>query len=157
MSRSLSRAPSSPSIAARERVRARPVLLATLDVPLDEEAAVFGVDAAVEAGAALVVVNVVERPFLPATLAGYDLEAPPEVEQSLGAASRLAHSLGVEVERLRVRSPHPVDALLQIAVERDPGLLVFGPDRSRLSRRRFRKAERAVRERAPCLVWAPGL
>jgi hypothetical protein len=52
-----------------------------------------------------------------------------------------------------VRSPRPVEALLELVAEREPGLLVFGPDRTRLSRRRYQKAVRAVRERAPCLVW----
>jgi nucleotide-binding universal stress UspA family protein len=132
-------------------------MLATLDVPFDSAAAAFGVDAAVESGAGLIVVNVVETPFLPGTLAGWDVAAPPELEDSLSAPSRLAQALGVEVERLRVRSPHPVDALLQVADEREPGVLVFGPDRTRLPRRRYRKAERAVRERATCLVWTPDL
>ena len=45
-----------------------------------------------------------------------------------------------------------LDALLELVGERKPGLLVFGPDRSLLSRRRYRKAAAAVRE-APCLVW----
>jgi hypothetical protein len=46
-----------------------------------------------------------------------------------------------------------VDALLEVVAEREPALLVFGPDRAQLSRRRYRKAERAVRERVSCLVW----
>ena len=153
----LSRSPSRPALPVQERSGARPVMLATLDVPFDSEAAAFGVDAAVESGVVLIVVNVVETPFLPSALAGWDVPAPPEVEDSLSAPSRLALALGVEVERLRVRSPHPVDALLQVAGEREPGLLVFGPDRTRLRRRRYRKAERAVRERASCLVWTPNL
>jgi nucleotide-binding universal stress UspA family protein len=132
-------------------------MLATLDVPFDAAAAEFGVDAAVESGASLIVVNVVEAMFLPSTLAGWDVPAPPEVEDSLSAPSRLAQALGVEVERLRVRSPHPVDALLQVAGERRPGVLVFGPDRAHLRPRRYRKAERAVRERASCLVWTPNV
>ena len=49
-------------------------MLATLDVPFDAEAAAFGVDAAVESGAALIVVNVVETLFLPSTLAGWDAQ-----------------------------------------------------------------------------------
>ncbi len=151
-----SRSPSRSAKQVPERSRARPVMLATLDVPFDSAAAVFGVDAAVESGAVLIVVNVVETPFLPGALAGWDVAAAPEVEDSLSAPSRLAHALGVEVERLRVRSPHPVDALLQVAGERRTGVLVFGPDRARLPRRRYRKAERAVRERAHCLVWTPG-
>ena len=63
----------------------------------------------------------------------------------------------MRVERLRVCSPHPVDALLEVAAERDPAILVFGPDPRHLSSRRYRRAERAVRERSPCLVWiSPG-
>jgi universal stress protein family protein len=153
----LSRIPSRPALPVQERSGARPVMLATLDVPFDSEAAAFGVDAAVESGAVLIVVNVVERPFLPSALAGWDVPAAPEVEDSLSAPARLAHALGVEVERLRVRSPHPVDALLQVAGEREPGVLVFGPDRTRLRRRHYEKAERAVRERASCLVWTSNL
>ena len=57
------------------------------------------------------------------------------------------------MERLRVCSVHPVDALLEVVTERDPGLLVIGPDRSRVRRRVYRKAARAVRDRAACLVW----
>ena len=133
--------------------RARPVLLATLDVPFDPEAARLGVDSAVEAGAALLVVNAVETAFVPVTLAGLDYVAREDVEDSLRRPCALARSLGVEVERLRVRSPRPVEALLEVIGEREPGLVVFGPDRSRVSRRRYRKAVRALGERAPCLVW----
>jgi hypothetical protein len=32
-------------------------------------------------------------------------------------------------------------------------MLVFGPDRTRLKARVYRKAAKAVRERAACLVW----
>ena len=83
-------------------------------------------------------------------------EAPPERDvdaDALRAPAELAHSLGVAVERLRVRSPRPVDALLELVAEREPALLVFGPDRSRVPARRYRKAAKAVRERATCLVW----
>jgi hypothetical protein len=71
--------------------------------------------------------------------------------------AELAQSLAVRVERLRVCSPHPIDALLEVAAERNPAILVFGPDRGHLPSRRYRRAERAVRERASCLVWTPGL
>jgi hypothetical protein len=43
--------------------------------------------------------------------------------------------------------------LIELAQERKAGLLVFGPDRSRIPGRRFRAAARAVRRDAPCLVW----
>lgn len=135
----------------------RPVLLATLTVPFDPVASAFAVDAAVEAGQPLMVVNVVDLPPLGMSVAmGYDqLPDAEEDADALRAPAELAHSLGIQVERLRVRSPRPVAALVELAVERTPGLLVFGPDRSRLRRRLYRKAAKAVRDRAPCLVWLP--
>ena len=136
---------------------ARPVLLATLEVPFDPSAAAFAVDSAVEAGQPLVVVNAVELLLAPASLMlGYgDVDPSPDDAAKLRAPAELARSLGIRAERLRLKSPHPVAALLQLAAERRPGLLVFGPDPSRLPRRRYRNAARAVRDRAPCLVWLP--
>jgi nucleotide-binding universal stress UspA family protein len=133
----------------------RPVLLATLGVPFDPAASSFAVDAAVESGEPLLVVNVVELPPLGMSVAmGYDqLPDPPDQEEALRAPAALAASLGVTVERLRIKSPRPIEALVQVAAERTPGLLVFGPDRGRLKPRAYRKAARAVRERAACLVW----
>jgi hypothetical protein len=72
---------------------------------------------------------------------------------AFAAPAALAVSLGVAVERLRVRSPRPLTALIDLAAEREPGLLVFGPDRALLKDRVYRRAVRALRERAPCLVW----
>ena len=133
----------------------RPILLATLGVPFDPEASAFAVDAAVEAGQPLIVANFVE--LLPLAMSfqlGYDdLPDAPEDEQALRAPAQLARSLGVRAEQLRVKSPRPVAALLQVVAERRPSLLVFGPDRSRLGRRLYRKAARSVREHVTCLVW----
>jgi Universal stress protein family len=132
----------------------RPVLLATLEVPFDAAACELAVDAAVEAGQPLLVVVLAELLPLPlSTMLGYDQVVSPEDEAAFVAPAALAASLGVAVERLRVRSPRPVDALLELASERRPGLLVFGPDRELVPRRRYRKAARALSERAPCLVW----
>jgi nucleotide-binding universal stress UspA family protein len=130
-------------------------MLATLGVPFDPEASAVAVDAAVECGQPLILANVVELPPLAMSVAmGYDqLPDPPEAADALRAPAELARSLGVGVERLRVRSPRPIEALLQLAAERAPSLLVFGPDRTRLRGRRYRKAAKAVRERAACLVW----
>ena len=133
----------------------RPVLLATLDVPYAEGAIAFAVDAAVENGQPLLLVNVAEVLPTAYSLLGYGYVERDDLQEALGEPVELALSLAVSVERLRVCSPHPVDALLEVVAEREPGLLVFGPDRNRLSRRRYRKAEKAVRERAPCLVWSP--
>lgn len=137
--------------------RGRPVLLATLGVPFDAAAAAFAVDSAVESGQPLVVVNVVELPPLGMSVAMHYDQLPdtPEDAEALRAPAVLARSLGVEVERLRVKSPRPLTALLEVVAERAPGLLVFGPDRSQLRRRAYRKAAKAVRERAACLVWLP--
>lgn len=135
----------------------RPVLLATLAVPFDPAASAFAVDAAVEAGQPLVVVNVVDLPPLGMSVAmRYDqLPEAPEEADALRAPAELACSLGVRVERLRVKSPRPVAALIELVAERTPGLLVFGPDRRRMRGRAYRRAARAVRKNAGCLVWLP--
>jgi hypothetical protein len=135
------------------------VLLATMGVPLDEEASVFAVDTAVESGQRLVVANVTTLEPLRMSIAlGYDTlpELTPDVSASLKRSADLARSLGVHVERLRVRSPRPVEALVELVADVRPGLLVFGLDRSVLRRRRYRRALRAVRERVTCLLWVPG-
>jgi hypothetical protein len=145
--------PSAPARAVS--TAARPVLLATLGVPFDPEASAFAVDAAVESGQPLIVVNAVELPPLGMSVnMGYDqLDDPPEAAAALRAPSELALSLGVQVERLRVKSPRPLVALLELVAEIGPGLLVFGPDRGLLKGRRYRKAAAAIRARAGCLVW----
>ena len=70
------------------------------------------------------------------------------LDEVRATASRAA-SLGIRTELLRVTTRHPVRALLQIVVERDAGLLVFGPDRRRLRGLRFRAAARRVRAGRP--------
>ncbi len=140
---------------AREaHARGRPVILATFDVPFAPEAAELAVDAAVESGQRLIVVNVSSVPLMPASmLMGYDYIESPELTEALRAPAELAVSLNVPVELLRVSSPHPADALLELAAERQPGLLVLGPDRTRVRGRVYRKAARRIQERASCLVW----
>lgn len=126
-------------------------------MPFDPAASTFAVDSAVEAGQRLVVVNAVELPPLGMSVRmGYDqLPDAPDDAVTLRAPAELACALGVQVERLRVRSPRPLTALLELAAELAPGILVFGPDRRRMRRRAYRKAAKAVRERATCLVWLP--
>jgi hypothetical protein len=71
----------------------RPVLLATMGVPLDEEASVFAVDTAVESGQRLVVVNVTTlEPLRMSITLGYDTlpELTPEVSASLRRSAELA-------------------------------------------------------------------
>jgi Universal stress protein family len=132
-------------------------MLATLGVPFDAHAAAYAVDTAVESGELLIVVNVTQLEPLPMSLRlGYDAleEFTPEVTASLKRPVELAASLGIRVERIRVRSPRPVQALLQLVAERGVGLLVFGPDRIRMSPRAYRRQLRSILGDAPCLVWA---
>jgi nucleotide-binding universal stress UspA family protein len=145
-----------PSLGERTRASDRPVLLATLGAPFDQAAATFAVDSAVESGSALIVANVTQlEPLALSLMLGYDAleEFTPEVSESVRRPAELAHSLGVPVERLRVRSPRPVRALLDLVRERRAGLLVFGPDRHVLKRRVYDRAVRSIKDGAVCLVW----
>ncbi len=140
------------------RSRGRPVLLATLDVPFDHEAVAFAVDTAAELGERLIIANVVERPALPlSTMLGYeDLPYPPAMAESLAEPMRRALSRGVDVTRLRVKSMHPIPALLETVAEQDPGVFVFGPDRRRMMRVRYWRAAKAIRAKVGTLVWMAG-
>ena len=130
-------------------------MLATLDVPFDTNAVAFAVDSAVELGQRLIVANFVERAPLPlSAMLGYDdLPCPPLLEESLKAPAMLALSLGVEVTRLRVKSFHPIPAMLEVIAEQAPGIFVFGPDRARIPRLRYKRAVRAIRSRTGTLLW----
>jgi nucleotide-binding universal stress UspA family protein len=131
----------------------RPVLLATLDVPFSEEAIAFAIDSAVENGQPLVLLNVAEVLPTAYSLLGYGYVEREELQEALRKPAEIARSLAVPVERLRVCSPHPLDALLEVVSERNPAVLVFGPDRGRLSRRVYGKAAAMIRKQAACLVW----
>ena len=134
----------------------RPVMLVTFDVPFEAAATEIAVDAAVESGQRLIIVNAAEVPLGPISLSmGYEYIATDEVEDALRAPAALALSLAVEVERLRLCSPRPIEALLELVAERAPGLLVIGPDRDRIKRRTYAKLTKRIRERAACLVWLP--
>ncbi len=145
-----SKAPTAPVGSA-----GRPVLLATMDVPFERQAWVVAVDAAVESGQPLIVANMVVLPPLPlSVMMGYDqLDYTPELAKALREPAELAQSLGLRVERLRVRSLHPIQALVELVRELRPGLLVFGPDRTKLPRRTYRRAARTLRQRIDCLIW----
>ena len=150
--------PAETSPAAVEKQGGHPVLLATLGVPFDDAAGAFAIDSALESGQVLIVANITRLEPLPLSVRlGYDSldEFTPELSKAIRAPAERAHSLGVRVERLRVRSPRPITALLQLANERAPGLLVFGPQRTSLSARRYERAARAVQKGAHCLVWLP--
>ncbi len=124
---------------------ARPVMLVTLDVPFEAGATEIAIDTAVETGQPLLIVNAAEVPLGPISLAmKYEYVGTDEVEEALRAPAALAAGLAVHVERLRLCSPRPIDALLELVAERRPGLLVVGPDRARLKRRTYAKLVKRV-------------
>lgn len=135
----------------------RPVVLATLSVRIDPSAEEMAIASALESGAPLVVVNAMRLPPYPATimLLGAPAATLPDEEDldAVRATAQRAAALGIQTELLRVTAQRPVRAVLEIAEERKAGLLVFGPDLARTRRRVFRRAARAVRRGASCLVW----
>jgi nucleotide-binding universal stress UspA family protein len=141
----------------RSATSARPVLLATLSVRIDPSAERMAIDSALEAGVPLLLVNLLPlRPY-PTTigLLGPERSTLPH-EEDLDAVRSTAHRaarLGLRTELLRVTTRRPVRALLELARERDAGLIVFGPDLGLIGRLRFRAAARRVRRDADCLVW----
>jgi hypothetical protein len=146
----------SRDVVARRSGGGRPVLLATLDVPFSDEAIAFAVDAAVESGRPLLLVNAAEVLVTPSTMAGYGYVERAELQDELRKPAELAASLAVPVERLRLCSPHPVDALVEAVAERNPSVLVFGPDVAQLKPRTYRRAAKRIVERVACLVWLAG-
>jgi hypothetical protein len=134
----------------------RPVLLATVGVPLDRTGAIFAVDSAVEQGRSLILVNVTRlEPLSLSVRMGYDAleEFTPEVTASMRWCADLARSLGLRVDRLRIRSPRPVTALIEFSGERRAGILVFAPDRTALGERSYRRTFRRLVDVCPCLLW----
>jgi len=144
-----------PPSLSMDRSGGRPILLGTLDAPFDHDAVIFAVDSAVELGQRLIIANFVERPPLPlSAMLGYDdLPYTPEMADSLDQPARLARSLGVEVTRLRVKSFHPIQAMLEVISEQGAGIFVFGPDRRKIRRLQYWRAVRAIRAKATALVW----
>lgn len=140
-----------------EPTRARPVLLATLSVRVDPNAERMAIESALEAGVPLVLVNLIRLPPYATTmiLMGPEATTLPHEEDldAVRATARRAAELGVKTELLRVRTTHPSKALLELASERDAGLLVLGPDLRRIGRLSFWRLARRVRRDAACLVW----
>lgn len=137
----------------------RPILLATFGTPIAEEAAAVAIDAAVESGAPLIVANITRLEALPlSVMMGYDAleELTPDVSGSVRRLAQLAAGFGLAVQQLRIRSPRPVSALVELVTEREPGLVVFGPDCGRVPKRLYRRAVEALRRDVHCLVWLPG-
>jgi hypothetical protein len=116
----------------------------------------MALESAVEAGVDLIVANMLTLPSYPLTvmLAREHATLPHEEDlDEVRATAQRAADRGIATELLRISSRRPLKALLELAQEREAGLLVFGPDVSLTPRWRFRAGARAVRRDAPCLVW----
>jgi hypothetical protein len=149
-------APTPAAPTARDS-RTRPVVLATMAVPIEPDAFRVALGAALESQAPLIVIDAVELPLWPQSLSTRHADTELEADRvCIRETVDQAVALGLIVEHLRVRSPHPVDALLEVAGEREAGLLVFGPDRTRLRPRTFARMVRRIRRRASCLLWVAG-
>jgi hypothetical protein len=109
--------------------------------------ATFAVESALECGQPLIVANVLQIPLGPLCVAmGYGtLEPSEEDAANLRAPPSSLTRSGVTIERLRVLSPHPIDALLELVTERKPGLLIFAPDRAAVKPRSYRRRRRRSR------------
>jgi hypothetical protein len=127
----------------------RPVLLTTLSVRICPQAERIAVENALEADVPLIVANIIYPPPGLSTV----IRLQEDLERIRDTAARAAR-LGISTEAL-VRTPpwRPIHALLVLARERDAGLVVFGPDRRYIGRRRDRRAARAIRDHLDCLVW----
>ena len=151
------RVPDAPPAEIGGGPRSRPIVLATLAVPFDPDAARVAVQAALEGGVKLIVVDAVEMPLWVMSMTTRRAEL--ELDDDRAAVRRMVEqiaALDIEVEHLRVRSPRPVEALLEVVSECDAGLLVLGADPNRIRPRLFRRAVKRIRRRASCLLWIAG-
>jgi hypothetical protein len=138
---------------------ARPVVLATLSVRVDPEAERMAIDSALDAGARLIVANLIMLPPYPTTmmLAREYVTLPHEEDlESVRATAQRAADLGIPTELLRISSPRPLRAMIELVHDRQAGLLVLGPDPRRTPRWWRTLAARRVRREAGCLVWIAG-
>jgi Universal stress protein family len=146
--------------AAEGRARL-PVVLGTLASRVTPAAERMAFDSALESGSPLIVANMLRLPPYPTTimLLGAGAATLPHEEDldAVRATANRAAALGLKTELLRISSPRPVKALLELLAERRAGLLVFGPDPQRVGARKLRSAARTLARDAPCLVWIPAL
>ena len=134
----------------------RPVVLATLQVRVDPAAERRALDSALETRARLIIANMLWLPAQPTTLmlAREQLTLPHEEDlDEVRATAARAAARGIPTELLRISSPRPLQALIELLEERRAGLVVLGPDPQRSPRWWRWAAARRIRKRADCLVW----
>lgn len=133
-----------------------PVILATLAARVDPAAERMAIESALDVGARLIVANLAMLRPMPATLmlAREHVVLPHEEDlAAVRATAQRAAASGLDTELLRIVSPRPLKALLELVGERSAGLLVLGPDPGHSPRWWRGLAARRVRRQANCLVW----
>lgn len=152
MTSTTARRPASPMAlgAARD---IRPVMLLTLNVPLDDAAVEVAIDAAADTGAELYICDAIPLDYR--NYVGHVARQYAEQlnRKNLDAVAERARERGVRTSQLAFHNPKPIKATLEVVQNERVGLLVFGPERSHLSRWTFRRAVKRLRQDATCLVW----
>ena len=146
-----------PAPPAAEPPARRPVVLATMGVPVSPAGERMAIETALETHARLVLVNVRVVPVAPLSrdrlgVAGLPLPHEEALDEVRATASRAAR-VGVETLLLRVGTRHPARALLEVVREQEAGLLVLAPDPAAIGPRALRRLARRVCAAAGCLVW----
>jgi nucleotide-binding universal stress UspA family protein len=144
--------PAPPRAAAIAR-DVRPVMLLTLNVPLDDAAVEFAIDTAASAGAELYICDAIPLDYH--NYVGHVARQYAEQlnRRSLDAAARQSRERGVRTSQLVFHNRAPVRAAIEVAQAEGVGLLVFGADPKQLGKWSFRRAAKRIREHAACLVW----
>jgi nucleotide-binding universal stress UspA family protein len=130
-------------------------MLLTLNVPLEEAAVDFAIDAAAESGAELYICEAIPLEFRNYVGHAARQWAEQGNRKHLNAVARRSRERGVRTTQLAFHNRKPVGTALDVARDERVGLLVFGADRTRLGRRSHERVSRKIREGAPCLVWTP--
>jgi hypothetical protein len=131
---------------------ARPVLLLTFDVVYADLAVEFAFETAAETRSELFVADIVPAMRVPSVGNVRSFGDPYVVETQAEIVSRAA-AQGLAVKRIVFSHPRPIAAAFELLRGQKIGLLVFGPDRKRYGRFRFRRHAAKFRRDAPCLVW----
>ncbi len=131
----------------------RPVMLLTLNTPMDPSAVAFAIDTAVETGAELLVCDAVPLAVGQPTSSAVRSFGDRDALDGCTSAAAEARVRGARVSEMLFHHPRPLSAAARVCAEHGVGLLVFGADRKRLGKWRFRNAVRRLRREVTCLVW----
>jgi len=131
----------------------RPVMLITLNVPFDPAAITFALETAAETGAELYICDAIPLEYRNSIGHVARQYAEQHNRRYLDEVARTARDRGIRTTQLAFHNPKPIQATLEVLSQESVGLLVFGPDKTRLGRWAFRRAARRLRESASCLVW----